>query len=336
MNLMDIAEKAGVSSTTVSNVINGNYHKVSQNTIERVQKIIDECGYKPNATARSLASKQSKIIGVVVPYLGENEVFSISPYNTQILAMLENYIRKQGYYLMMRTVGGCDEIIPFFSSWNVDGLIVFGANEAESSMLHKKIKVPTVYIDTYTKEKNIVNIGIDDYKGGYLSARYLLGKGHRSIAFAGPNIQMSEVIGNRYRGYCDACEEFGVKVSENDCFEAMTYYEEGVEVGKQIAFADKKYTAVLVMSDILALGVMEGLRLCGYHVPEDISVIGFDNLPECKYSNPQLTTVSQNLEEKARLVGERLFEMINKKKEVACRNVVEVEIVERQSVKQLI
>lgn len=336
MNLADIAEKAGVSPTTVSNVINGNYHKVSKNTIERIQKIIDECGYKPNATARSLASKQSKIIGVVVPYLGEDEVFSISPYNTQILAILENYIRKQGYYLMMRTVGGCDEIIPIFSSWNVDGLIVFGANKVESAMLHKKISVPTVYVDTYNSENNIVNIGIDDYKGGYLSTRYLLGKGHRNIAFVGPDIQMSEVIANRYRGYCDACEEFGVKVSDNDYFEVMTYYENGVEVGRQIAFSEKKYTAVSAMSDIVALGVMAGLRLCGYHVPEDISIIGFDNLPECKYSNPQLTTVSQNLEEKARLVAERLFEMINKKKEIVCRNVVEVEVVERQSVKQLV
>ena len=88
MNLKDIAKIAGVSSVTVSNVINGNHDKVSKETIEKVQKIIDENHYLPNATARSLASKESRIIGVVIPNLSEDEVFSVSPYNTQILALL--------------------------------------------------------------------------------------------------------------------------------------------------------------------------------------------------------------------------------------------------------
>lgn len=336
MKLKDIAQLAGVSSVTVSNVINGNYNKVSKETIERVQKIIDENDYKPNATARSLALKQSKIIGVVIPNLGEDEAFSVSPYNAQILADLENYIRKQGYYLMVRCVRECKEIIPIFSTWNVDGMIFLGTFKSEVESIQTRLKVPAVYIDTYAEDLGIANIGIDDYKGGYLAARYLLAKGHRRIAFAGPNVESPGVIQERYRGFSDACQERGVDITPAHIFEAITLYEHGVDAGKKIGFSDLKFTAVVCMSDILAFGIMEGLRLCGLNVPDDVSIVGFDNLPECKYSNPQLTTVSQNLEQKAFLAGECLFRMIREKKKIVTNEIVDVEIVERQSVKQLI
>ncbi len=335
MKLKDIAELAGVSSVTVSNVINGNYNKVSKETIERVQKIIDENDYKPNATARSLALKESKIIGVVIPNLGEDEAFSVSPYNAQILADLENYIRRQGYYLMVRCVRECREVIPIFSTWNVDGMIFFGTQKSEVESIQTKLKVPAVYIDTYAEDLKIANVGIDDYKGGYLAARYLLAKGHRRIAFAGPNVESPGVIQERYRGFTDACKERGLEVTEDHIFEAITLYEHGVEAGKKIGFSDLKFTAVVSMSDILAFGIMEGLRLCGLNVPDDVSIVGFDNLPECKYSNPQLTTVSQSLEKKAFLAGECLFRMIREKKKIVTNEIVDVEIVERQSVKQM-
>ena len=198
MNLKTIAETAGVSTATVSNVINGNYHKVSQKTIEKIQKIIEENEYQPSATARSLASKESKIIGVVISHVGEEEIFSMSPYNARLLGFLENYVRREGYYLMLRCTRECKEIIPLFSSWNVDGIILFGAFEDEVEGIRKHLDVPTVYIDAYTERNEIANVGIDDYKGGSLAARYLIGKGHRKIAFVGPDINSQGVIQQRY------------------------------------------------------------------------------------------------------------------------------------------
>lgn len=335
MNLETIAKKAGVSTATVSNVINGKYHKVSKETIAKVQEIIEQNDYKPNATARSLASKESKIIGVVIPNLAPDETFSVSPYNAQILSLLENYIRNQGYYLMMRCVGSCEEIVPLFSTWNVDGMILLGVFKWEVEGIKKRLNVPTVYIDTYAEEYNIANVGIDDYKGGYLLAKYLLGKGHRDIAFVGPNVNSPGVIQERYRGLCDACEECGIEITEDHIFEAFTTYQHGVMAGNKIACAGIPFTAVASMSDILAFGVMEGLRLCGKKVPDDISVIGFDNLPECSYSTPKLTSISQNLPQKALLVGECLFRMIREKESISVNEKVDVEIIERQSVKDI-
>lgn len=334
MNLKTIAEKAGVSTATVSYVMNGKHHKVSQETIARVMKIIEENEYVPNATARSLSSKKSRIIGVVVPNIASDEDFFVNPYNAHLLALLEHYIRAQGYYMMMRCVRECREIIPFFSSWNIDGIVLFGTFKSEVEEIYRKLRVPTVFVDTYAEEFDIANIGINDYKGGYLAARYLLGKGHREIAFVGPNVESPGVIRQRYLGFCAACSEMGVEITSQHIFEAFTLYQHGVICGQKIASASVKFTAAAVMSDIVAFGVMEGLRLCGLSVPNDISVIGFDNLPECQYSNPKLTTISQNLPQKAQLVGETLFKMINEEPTTTAE-VIDVEIIERQSVRDL-
>lgn len=336
MNLKDIAKLAGVSAVTVSNVINGNHKKVSKETIERVEKIIKENNYYPNATARSLASKESKIIGVVLPYVGADEAFSQSPYYAQILALLENYIRKQGYYMMIRCTGGCNEVIPLFKTWNVDGMIFLGADKSEVGDICKELHVPFVFIDTYGEDYDFTNIGIDDYKGGYLATRYLMGKGHKKIAYAGPSINSEGVIKERYRGFVKAHNEKKIKVTDKQIFETATSYKSGVEIGKKIAFSDEKFTAVCAMSDVLAFGIMEGLRLSGFNIPEDISIIGFDGLPECMYSYPHLTSVSQNLEQKAFLAGKYLFEMIEKKSRLIVKEVVDVDILEGQSVKNIL
>lgn len=110
------------------------------------------------------------------------------------------------------------------------------------------------------------------------------------------------------------------------------FYEQGVEAGKQIADSRLRFTAVVVVADILAFGVMEGLRLGGRRVPEDVSVIGFDDLSECQYSYPRLTSISQHLEEKAEYAGECLFSMLRDKTAITGNRRVDVELVERQSV----
>ncbi|MBR1930793.1 MAG: LacI family DNA-binding transcriptional regulator [Lachnospiraceae bacterium] len=335
MKIKDIAAKAGVSTATVSNVINGNFHKVSEKTIRRVQKIIEENDYQPSAMARSLALKESRIIGVVMPYLGEDEAFSASPYYEKMLSFLEKFVRKQGYYLMIRSVGECKEMIPVFTTWNVDGLILLGPNREEVAEIEKRINIPTVYIDSYAPDADIVNVGIDDYKGGYLAAEYLMEKGHRKIAYVGPDQAESGVVNERFRGFCDALQSRGIVVTEEQIFKTWTIYNEGVDAGKRIAYSDMQFTAVVTMSDILAFGVMEGLRLCGLDVPQDISVVGFDNLPECCYSYPQLTTVSQNMQRKAELAGEYLFKMIEHKEKLVINEKIGVELIERQSVREL-
>ncbi len=332
MNLKTIAQKAGVSTATVSNVINGNHHKVSQDTIAKVQKIIEENNYKPNATARSLASKKSNIIGVVLPNISEENNFSVNPHYAQLLALLEQYIRGQGYYMMLRCVQESKEIAPLFSSWNVDGIIFLGTFRSEVPEIKERLNVPLVFIDTYAEDLGIANVGVDDYKGGYLSASYLLDRGHRKIAFVGPSIEKLDVMQHRYEGFRDACRERGVELQREDVFLYKTLYPSGVRAGIRIAEAEKNYTAVAAMSDIVAFGIMEGLRQEGKRIPEDVSVIGFDNLLECQYSYPRLTTISQNIEQKASKAGEWLSKMIRGEELPGTWEQNDVQVVERASV----
>lgn len=335
MNLKTIAKEAGVSTATVSNVINGNYHKVSQATIEKVQRIIQELDYQPNATARSLASKKSRIIGVVVSNIDSRDNFSSNPHYAHLMALLENYIRNQGYYMMLRCVNQCRESIPLFSSWNVDGMIFFGTVPSDIEEIKRSVKVPAVFIDAYAQDQQINNVGVDDYKGGYLSAKYLLEKGHRNIAFVGSGVEYYGVMGQRFQGFLQACRERGMDLPQSHVYDCQTTYEQGVEVGKRIAASRADVTAVASMSDIVAIGLMEGLRLGGKRVPEDVSVIGFDNLLECQYTYPRLTTISQNTEQKARRVGDHLMQMIREEQLFITTELNDVELVERDSVRDI-
>lgn len=334
MNLKTIAKLAGVSTVTVSNVMNGKYNKASKETIERVQRIIEETGYHPSATARSLIMKRSRIIAVVIPNLHEDEVFSGSPYNTQILGYLERYIRSRGYYMMLCCVVQSIEVLSDLATWNIDGAFLLGIAAEDARELQKRMDIPAVFIDTYAEDASLVTVSIEDRKGGYLAAGHLLGQGHRRIAFVSTPTGYPGVMQERYLGFLDAFRERGIEPPAGHLVEIdNVFYGQGVEAGKRIAALRPRCTAAVMAADVLAFGVMEGLRLSGLRVPEDVSVIGFDDLPACQFSYPKLTSVSQHLEEKAQRAGECLFAMLRGR--LAASRKVGVELIERQSVTPL-
>ena len=337
INLQTIARMAHVSKVTVSNVINGKYDKASKETIERIQKIVEATGYRPSATARSLSMKQSHIIGVVIPYLYAQESFSVRPYNAHMLGYLERYIRRQGYYMMPRCVAQSFDALPDFATWNVDGAFVLDLVAEDALRLQDKLNIPAVFIDTYAGDGPLATIGVDDYKGGYLAASHLVDKGHRRIAFVSPTLtEHAGVMQERYRGFCDALMERGIDFGPDHCVVTESVlYEQGVEAGEQIAASPRDFTAAAAMADMLAFGMMEGLRRGGKRVPEDVSVMGFDDLPECRYTYPQLTSISQHLEEKAQRAGEYLFSMLRDGVTMTGGRKVDVALAERQSVKAL-
>ncbi|SDB19949.1 LacI family transcriptional regulator [Pseudobutyrivibrio sp. YE44] len=335
MNLKDIAALAGVSTATVSNVLNGNNGKVSQETRERIERIIKEVDYKPNAMARSLAKRESRILGLVVPYIGDEEDFLMNPYYARMVASIERFVRSKDYYLMLRCVPDCHSVIPLLSSWNVDGAFFLGVTQQDVADIRNALDAPVVFIDTYSNEEGIINIGLDDYRGGYLSARYLVGKGHKSIALVTPDFGSSGVLKERYMGFVAALEEAGIEFSEEDVFNINTVYQEAISVGLDIVLSKKKYTAVATMSDVVAFGVIEGIKQCGLKVPEDISVIGFDNLPECEYMSPKLTTISQSFTLKASEAVNGMFKVLEADKEYTEDTHLPVQLIERQSVLDL-
>ena len=335
-NIKRIAQEAGVSTATVSNVINGNYHKVSKETVDRVKQIINDYNYSPNGAARSLVSNKSKIIALLIPNMMLEGGFGEDPYASQMVSLLEQTIQQAGYYMMVRCVNRCIEITQLVQTWNADGIILLGAYPEEVEEICTKLSdIPVVFTDTYAPDYPIANVGIDDYKGGYLSAKYLLEKGHRNIAFVGPDENVSAVINQRCRGFRDALKEYNLTLDSKDIFIASTSIEDGVKIGKKIIDSNAKYTAIAAMSDTLALGIYKSLQDRHINIADDISIIGFDNIKACNYTKPTLTTISQDLSKKASLVGKHLFEMIKTNKSYAVNEILDVEVIERNSVKDL-
>jgi DNA-binding LacI/PurR family transcriptional regulator len=135
--------------------------------------------------ARSLSTRESRIISMVIPNVGEYFTFNANPYFAELIAEVEKYVRARDYCLMIRCIDRCRDIVPLLLSWNVDGALFAGVSPEELAEVRKSIKCPAVFIDSYC-EGEAACVGIDDYRGGYLSAQHLLNNGHRSIAFAAP------------------------------------------------------------------------------------------------------------------------------------------------------
>lgn len=323
---------AGVSVASVSNVINGNFHKVSDETRRKIERIIREADYQPNAAARILSTRQSRIISLVIPNIGEYFTFNSNPYYAELIAEIEKYVRLRDYCLMVRCVERCRDIVPMLSSWNVDGALFAGVSAEEIREVQQNLPCPAVYIDSYCDDTGVVCVGIDDYRGGYLSAQHLLNKGHRKIAFAAPQFGSEGVIWERFCGFRDACAAQGVVLTDADIFAVDTVESNSIIAGNDIALSERQFTAVGVMSDLSACGIIQGLRQCGKSVPGDISVIGFDNLSICSLATPKLTTISQDIEAKATRAGDLLFAMLEDKQERTSCEKIAVKLIERDSV----
>ncbi len=338
MTLKDIAERAGVSMMTVSNVINGKHNRVSAQTIEKVNAIIKECGYVPNLSARSLTNKTSNIIGILITAdeSEEQENYLENPYISTMIGTIERELRRNGYYTMVRAISQQSDIMVLLKNWNVDGIIFLYPDFQDClESFSARCPCPVAVFDSSLTLPGVINVTSDDRKGLYLSTKYMINHGHDHIAFVA-DYEGNALLTSRFRGYCQALEESGIPFRPEYVFPFPPSYEGGIEAGKRIAGGRNEITAVVTTADISAIGVMEGARLSGYRIPIDLSVVGYDNLKLCQYTVPKLTSISQNIPEKAKTAVRLLLEAIKagSPKESGHAK-MDVEIVERQSVVSL-
>lgn len=333
MTLKDIAERAGVSMMTVSNVINGKSSRVSVQTAERVTAIIKECGYVPNLTARSLTRKNSNIIGVIVSADTRDENYLENPYVSTMMGIIEQELGKNGYYMMVRSVKKEKDVSQFLKNWNVDGIIFLYPDFLEyASEFIAKPTCPFVIFDLQLQTPKLINVCSDDRKGLYLSTKYVINRGHDRIAFVA-DYKGNAVLTERFLGYRQALDECHVPFREAYVIGCPPSYEGGLTAGKQIAAMEDGPSAVVTTADICAIGVMEGARLGGLRIPMDLSVVGYDDLNLCRFTTPKLTSVSQNIAQKALVATQLLLEkVLDSTDDSPCQVTLDVEIVERQSV----
>jgi DNA-binding LacI/PurR family transcriptional regulator len=326
--LKDIAREAGVSVMTVSRVVNKQYGKVSMSNVARIQAIIKDKGYVPNSSARSLSSKSTRLIAVIVQ--GEENALEY-PYNATMVGHICYYIQSKGYSPLLYFVSEYSEVTKRLRQWNVEGAVFLGMFDENVRSIREDNRIPLVFTDSYSSVRQVTNIGLDDYKGGELAAQYLIGKGHRNVAFVGTSTNLSGVVRHRMLGFKHSLEEAGLKLPDSNIIEEYLINDRI----KEICQYSPPVTAFFVTADIVAMNVMDELKALGLRVPEDYSIIGFDNLFFSAYTTPKLTTISQDIRKKAQIAIEVLFRHISTPNSPAESIVLDVQLIERESVHAL-
>ena len=333
--LKDVAELAGVSAATVSYVLSGK-RTISEETKARVLEAIEQLDYVPDLTARGLSMRDSKLIGVVVPQTepGERLMFQNSFYS-EVLGSIEYYARQKGYHILISATDANESYLTLAKQRNLDGIIVIGMYPDEFYHEMKKTQIPIVLIDSYCNDHYYHNIRIDDAYGSYLAARHLLEKGHRDIAFFAGQMKENGVMKKRLLGYQQALDEFHVEFKDEYVFEGQIDYQSGVELAGKLTEIAPGVTAIVAAADILAIGAVKGLYEAGKTVPEDYSVVGFDDLEISQYLTPGLTTVKQQISLKGQKAVDLLLKHIENPSLPKQEEILPLELVERGSVKKI-
>lgn len=330
----DIAREAGVSCTTVSNVIHNNEKKVSPATVARINEIIKRTGYVPSLSARTLKTKSSKVVALIDRLDGENRSqFASDPFLSTLTAAVEEALRERGYYLMIRAVQDIKELKAFLRNWNVEGVVIPGLLE-EDSLFNKleEIHMPIVLTDSFAVEqKNVVNVGLCDREGAYIATKHLIDNGHKNIAFVGPKIHKRGVIAERLEGYKAALKDNNIEYDQSLVFESEFVTDKMIALGASISRRND-ITAIFATADILAAGIMSGIMQGGKKIPDDISIVGFDDINWCRMTNPMLTTIHQDTKEKGRIAAEQMLQLLEDKFVEENNIILPVSLVERDSV----
>lgn len=336
VTLKDIAREANVSVMTVSNVVNGNLSKVSKEKAEMIRAILKKRKYVQNESARSLAKANSNIVAIMLRNIQDENSLS-SAHNATLLGAMIRKIQLLGFYAMISLVETQEDIALNLKSWNAQGAIFLGMFDREIEQIYALSAIPMVFIDSYSNVRQLSSVGIDDYKGGCLAAEYLLEKGHRSIAFISPPDYENGVIQHRLQGFQDTLSRQGFPLSPAHrlVLESDVDQRSVEQTVQALGWLRDDVTAAFVSSDQMAASLMGALSNLGIRVPEDLSIVGFDNMLISTQVSPQLTTIEQNLTQKAALAVDILQHRLQNPDVPAESRVLDVRLIERGTVKAI-
>lgn len=343
VTIKDIAKIAGVSHSTVSRSLNDS-SEISEKTKERIKKIAEELGFEFNNNARSLSTKKTGTIGIIFDKGFDQENASL--FFSKLLKELRYSLERASFDAIIdfraNPFTGKNNIKKLINGNKIDGFIIVDEYiEEEDLKFIKEKKVPTVFVHNrpvYQKKYKLDYVMTDHYKGGYLATQYLINMGHKQIITFTHKIYNKEYseFEERTKGFVKAMEENNLKISEKEIIRDEISFEYGREKIKEIVKKKKKFTAVYAQTDLLALGIIRGLRELNIKVPEEVSVIGYDNIEFGKFSEPELTTINQPTAKLAEEAVKLLTEKFDKKyNEVERKIIVEPNLVLRNSIKKI-
>lgn len=303
--MKDIARIAKVSTSTVSHVINGTRF-VSDEMREKVMSVVRELNYQPSALARSFKLQQTKTIGMLV-------TASNNPFFAEVVAAVEHYCAQNDYNLILcNTDGDCARLqkgLQTLLQKQVDGLLLMCTETHLQEHTTFHLTVPTVIMDWWPVELSADKILEDSEHGGYLATKCLIQNGHRKIGIITGNLQKPLAL-NRLNGYKKALLEAQIPLNEHWVVESHFDFQGGVAGMEKLLQQNELPTAVFACSDTIALGIYQTAWRYHLRIPQDISVIGYDDINLAQYLAPPLTTIHQPKVELGKMAVEMLLARI--------------------------
>jgi LacI family transcriptional regulator len=285
--ILEVAEKAGVSITTVSRVLNDSAHKVNKKTQARVLKVIKELDYRPNALAKSLLAKRSMTIGIIIPDIS-------NPYYAEIVRGIQDKAEEEGYsVLIQNTDRKADRVtrsIYDLRDKNADGVIFAGG------IFHTKNFLPILNTLTHRTvvigrcEGDFPAVRIDNVEAAFLAVKHLSELGHRNIAFVKGVTDSSTMI-DRLEGYKKAMKHFNYPVRGSFVRMGSLTLDGGYTQLKELIAMKTRPSAVILANDQMAFGAVKAIKEEGLSIPGGIALIGFDNVPLCSFFEPSITSI---------------------------------------------
>lgn len=336
VTIKDIARLANVSVTTVSRVINNKSEGVSAETRQKILQLVEELGYKPNAIARGLVTKKTKTIGLIVPDIS-------NPFFPDIARGVEDGAHIYGYNVFLcNTDDDLEKEIEYINALNekyVDGIIFTGTGSISSSNFRHimeliKSGIPVVMMDRRIDSDEIYGVFVDNFEGGYLAARHLVELGHRKIACITGPLKVKNAR-ERLEGYKKALSESGIEIDERLIYEGDYKMAGGMVGMEKLLKENEEITAVFTCNDLMAYGAYKTIRSLGRRIPDDISVVGFDDIQLSQIVEPSLTTVKQPSYDMGLAAARMLIKLVEGKKVKERVMVFKPQLVVRRSTKKV-
>jgi LacI family transcriptional regulator len=328
VTIRDVAARAGVSVATVSKVINERYG-VSADTYARVQAVIKELGYEASLVAQSLRNNQTNVIGILVA--------DLEPFSTELLKGAADAIRGTGFELVVYSAGGR---VGDHVGWErrylsrLSGTLVDGAVLVTPTVVDVRYGAPVVAVDPHTGPSEFPTIDSDNLKGARIAVEHLLSLGHRRIGMltGRPDLQSAKL---REHGYRAALGAAGVTI-DDDLLRVGAYEPEiSLVSARELLGNPDRPTAIFAANDLSAIATIDAATELGLRVPADLSVVGFDNVPESALCSPPLTTINQPIREMGRRAVELLVRLIRGEPADAIHVTLATSLVVRQSTGRL-
>lgn len=310
IHLKDIAEYTGVSIKTVSNVVNGNYARVGAKTRAQVLEAIEKLNYRPNIAARQLRRSRTGVLALALPDLH-------NPYFLDIGSAVLDAATERGYTVLIDHTRGnpVDEalVVQGLRPHLIDGVILDPQSLGEEALQPDRVGIPVVLLGERIFNGAFDHVVVDNTAASYVATKHLVSLGRRRIAVIGSRAASScEAPFLRFDGYRQALEEAGLEIQPQllkDC--AIWSRGAGAEAMRQLLTLDTPPDAVFCFNDLMALGAMSVLHETGWRIPEDIAVVGFDDIEDGRFTYPALTTIAPDKLQIGRQAVSLLLDRIN-------------------------